>query len=226
MGTAAPAVVCGHTHGTRRTRARETPRGPRRASLRRRADRWLPARVRPRSAKMIRVLAARGTPPNALSECLGGRATAWAPPVLSGTRPKNVERARGQRDRSPHPFPRMAGDRLSAPSDCSRREAPVGGLTCASRARLTNGCVAHARDEARPGPPSPQKKAAPAGHVQGIWWRSSYTLPGEVGYTRAGTRELIMPVHWTADDARTDAWAMAAIIGVRPRNTLSRQTCV
>jgi len=141
--------------------------------------------------------------------------------VLAGTRPKDVERVRGKRDRSPHTLPRMAGDRLSAPSDCSRWEAPVGGLTYASSARLTNGCVAHARDEARPGPPSPQKKAAPAGHVQGTWWRSSYTLPGEVGYTRAGTRELTMPAHWNADDARTDAWAMATSIGVRPCNALS-----
>jgi len=57
--------------------------------------------------------------------------------------------------------------------------------------------VAHARDEARPGPPSPQKKAAPVGHVHGTWWMSSHALPGEVGYT------------------------MAAIIGVRPRNALS-----
>ena len=57
--------------------------------------------------------------------------------------------------------------------------------------------MAHARDEARPGPPSPQKKAAPVGHVHGTWWMSSHALPGEVGYT------------------------MAAIIGVRPRNALS-----
>jgi len=100
-------------------------------------------------------------------------------------------------------------------------EAPFSGLTCASRARLTNGCVARARDEARPGPPSPQKKAAPAGHVQGIWWMSFYTLPGEGEFTTAGTRELTIPVHWTDDNARTDAWAMPAIIGVRPRNALS-----
>ena len=162
---AAVAVVCAYTHGTRRTRARETPQGPQRARLRWGADRWLPACVRLRRAKASRVWAARGIPPNAPSACLGGKATACAAPVLSGTRPKNVERARGQRDRSPHTLPHVAGDRLSAPSDCSRREAPLSGLTCASRARLTNGCVAHARDEGRPGPPSPQKKAAPAGHV-------------------------------------------------------------
>jgi len=115
----------------------------------------------------------------------------------------------------------MAGDRLLAPPDCSRREARVGGLKYVSSARLTNRCVARARDEARPGPASPQKKAAPAGHVQGTWWGSSSTLPGEVGYTRAGTREHKMPVHRNADDARTDAGAMAAIIGVRLRNAIS-----
>jgi len=66
--------------------------------------------------------------------------------VLTGTRPKDFKRparARGQRDRSPHTLHRMAGDRLWAPSDCSRREAPVGGPTCGSSARLSNGCVAH-----------------------------------------------------------------------------------
>jgi len=144
--------------------------------------------------------------------------------VLTGTRPKDFKRparARGQRDRSPHTLHRMAGDRLWAPSDYSRREAPVGGPMCGSSARLSNGCVAHARKEARPGPPSPQKKAVPAGHVQGTWWRSSHALPGEAGYTRAGTPELTIPVHWTAHDARTDGRALAAIIGVRPRNAIS-----
>jgi len=116
---------------------------------------------------------ARSTPPNAPSACPGGRATAWAPPLLAGTSARDVERERGHCEKSPHTLPRMAGDRLSAPSDFSRREAPAGGLTDASSARLTNGCVAHARDEARPGPPSPQKKTAPAGHVQGTWWMSS-----------------------------------------------------
>jgi len=98
-------------------------------------------------------------------------------------------------------LPHMAGDRLSAPSECPRREAPVGGLTCRSSARLTNGCVAHGREEARPVPPSPQRKAARAGHVQRTWWRSSHALLNEAGYTRAGTPELTMPVHWTFDDA-------------------------
>ena len=41
------------------------------------------------------------------------------------------------------------------------------------------------------------------------------------GHTRAGTREPTMPFHWTDGDAQTDARAMAAIIGVRPRNALS-----
>jgi len=51
-------------------------------------------------------------------------------------------------------------------------------------------------------------------------------LPGEEGYTVAGALELTMPVHWTAHDEGTDVRAMAAIIGVRPRNEISRHTCV
>jgi len=119
----------------------------------------------------------------------------------------------------------MAGDRLWALLDCSRRKVPVGVPTCGSSARLSNKCVAHARNEAHPGPPSPQKNAVPAGHVQGTWGRSSHALPSEAGYTRAGTPELTMPLHWTAHDARTDARVMAAIIGVRPLNAADRRVC-
>jgi len=203
-GAAAPPVDCARTHGTRRTRAREPQQGPQRRRLRRRATIGCRTASGHAARKRVRCGHTRGTPPHASSACLGGRETAWAPPVLAGTRPKDVERpacARGQRDKSPHTLPRMAGDRLSAPSDCSRREVPVGGLTCGSSARLTNGCVAHARDEARPHPPASQKRAAPAEHVQGTWWRSSHALPGEAGYTRAGTPELAMPIQWTAHDA-------------------------
>ena len=56
-GAAAPAVVCAHTHGTRRTGARETPQGPQRARLRRRADGWLPPCVLPCTVRAIRVRA-------------------------------------------------------------------------------------------------------------------------------------------------------------------------
>jgi len=155
-GATAPAVDGAHTHGTRRTRAREPPQRPQRGSLRKRAT----VGGRPASVHAARKRVGwghtRGTPPHAPSACLVGRATAWAPPVLAGTRPKGVERtarARGQRDRSPNTSPRTARDRLSAPSDCSRWEALIGGPTCRRCARLTNGCVAHARDQARPGPP-------------------------------------------------------------------------
>jgi len=45
-GASAPAVDCAHTHGTRRTRAREPPQGPQRGLLRRRPTvGFLPASV-------------------------------------------------------------------------------------------------------------------------------------------------------------------------------------
>jgi len=70
------------------------------------------------------------------------------------------------------------------------------------------------------------KKAAPSGPAQGIRSRSSHALPGEAGCTRSGTPHPIIPVHWTAHDARTADRAMAAIIAVRPRSAISRHTCV
>jgi len=118
---------CAHTRHAADPRAGATTAPPKGAPATA-GDRWRQACARPRSAKTSRVGATRGTPQHAPSACLGGRATAWAPPVLAGTRPKGVERrarARGQRDRSPNTSPRTARDRLSAPSDCSRWEALI-----------------------------------------------------------------------------------------------------
>ena len=140
--------------------------------------------------------------------------------------PRPPTRARGQRDRSLQSLSRVVGDRLSVPSDCSRREASLCGPTRGSSARLTHVCVANARVEARRGPLAPQKNAAPAGPAQENWWRSPHALLGEARCTRVSTPDSTVPGHWTAHDLRTVDRAMATTIGVRPRNAISRHTCM
>jgi len=92
-GAAAPAVVCAHTHGTRRTRARETPQGPQRARQRRRANRWLPACVRPRSARTSRVRA-YARHPTKCSLCLRGLEADGVGPAHAGRHEARRIRAR------------------------------------------------------------------------------------------------------------------------------------
>ena len=65
--------------------------------------------------------------------------------------------AREQRDGSPQSLPRVSGNRLSVPSDFSRREACRGVPTRGRSASLKNVWEASARVEARPGPLAPQK---------------------------------------------------------------------
>jgi len=236
-----PPVDCAHANGTE-PRPGDTTGSPQCVPATA-CDLWLPARVRARSAKKRRVQ----TRPRPTTTCplyvpwwegegLGptlagpqeaqrGRAS---DPRAGTTRqvPRPRTRARGQRDRSPQSLSRVAGDRLSVPSDCSRREASLCEPTRWSSARLTNVRVANACVEAFPGPLAPKEKAAPAGPAKGNWWRSPNALPGEARCTRASTPDPTMPVHWTAHDARTDDMAIATIIGVRPRNAIGRHTWV
>lgn len=194
------------------------------------------ARPRPRpstkSEKESRLTRPRHT--TACSLCVpGSEGAACAPPEVARKRPKEVgrrTRARGQRDRSHPPKPTRGNNATGPPNRClawqatacrSPRTAHAGRRVSADpRVRGERAC------RGTLWPARATKKAALAGPAQGNWSRSSNALPGEAGCTRAGTPDPTMPVNWTAHDARTDDSAVAAIIAVRPRNAISRHTCV
>ena len=135
---AAPAVVCAHTHGTRRTRARETPQGPQRAPLRRRADRWLPACVRPRSAKTSRVRA-HARHPTECPLCVPGWEGDDVGPARAGRHEAKRLRAREGATRQVPPHVASHGRRPPV--------GPLGLLTQGGACRRTHVCEQRPPDE-------------------------------------------------------------------------------